>query len=823
MPLVSDSVAQDTPAVEQENRPSRKFNIRRAAVLGAGTMGARIAAHIANAGLPVLLLDIVPEKGDRNSLAATALNNLKSAKPAAFAVGSIASNISVGNFEDDLPRLKDCDWIIEAVAENLDIKRNLLSKVAPHLHAEAIFTTNTSGLPVAQIGAQLPDGLRRRWFGTHFFNPPRYMRLLEVIATPETDPAAVAAIAEFGDRQLGKTVVPANDVPNFIANRVGTFLMLNIVKIMQEQGLSIEEIDLLTGPVIGWPKTGTFRLADMVGLDVLGSVAQNFSKAATDERSDVKLPQVIEQLIARKWLGDKTKQGFYKKERGADGKEVRSVLNLETFDYRPASKPNFPAVELAKSNESIAGRLRALLEADPTKDRAAKFYWRALPELWAYAANRIGEVTETIVDIDRAMTSGFNWGLGPFALWDAAGVPKTVEKMRTAGAAIPPAVEKLLASGGASWYRADGTEYFDVKTGAYRPVHQNPELDSVASYKRPGHKQTHGIFAENSSISLVDIGDGIGCFEFHSKMNSLGYDIVSFLLQKLQPGSDAVRNFDGFIITNDAENFTVGANLMQLLLAIQDEEWDEIEQSVRQFQGMTQAIKFCSRPVVAAPFGLCLGGGTEVMMHSALRQPHLELYAGLVETGVGLIPGGGGCKEMLLRALAAADAVRSDARGESVEVIETLKNVFETIAMAKVSTSAIDARSLRIIEDIDSISMNRSRLVNDARAQALRLARSGYTAPVERTNIPAPGETIQATLKLGVYLLREGEYISDHDAKVATHVARVLTGGEVTPGTLLSEQNLLDLEREAFLSLCGESKTVERIQFTLKTGKPLRN
>jgi 3-hydroxyacyl-CoA dehydrogenase len=823
MPLVSDSVAQNTPGLEQENRPNRRFNIRRAAVLGAGTMGARIAAHIANAGLPVLLLDIIPEKGDHNSLTAAALNTLKSAKPAAFAVGSIASNISVGNFVDDLPRLKDCDWIIEAVAENLEIKRNLLSKVAPYLHAEAILTTNTSGLPVAQIGAQLPDALRPRWFGTHFFNPPRYMRLLEVIATPETDPAAVAAIADFADRQLGKTVVPANDVPNFIANRVGTFVMMNTVKIMQEQGLSIEEIDVLTGPVIGWPKTGTFRLADMVGLDVLGSVAQNFSKAATDERSDVKLPQVIEQLIERKWLGDKTKQGFYKKERGADGKEVRSVLNLETFEYRPAAKPNFPSVELAKSNESIAGRLRALLDADPGKDRAAKFYWRVLPELWAYAANRIGEVTETIVDIDRAMTSGFNWELGPFALWDAAGVPKTVEKMRAAGTAIPPAVEKLLASGGTSWYRADGTEYFDVKTGAYRPAHQNPELDSVASYKRPGHKQTNGVFAENSSISLVDIGDGIGCFEFHSKMNSLGFDIVSFLLQKLQPGSDAVRNFDGFIITNDAESFTVGANLMQLLLAIQDDEWDDIDHSVRQFQGMTQAIKFCQRPVVAAPFGLCLGGGTETMMHAALRQPHLELYAGLVETGVGLIPGGGGCKEMLLRALSAADAVRSDARGESVEVIETLKNVFETIAMAKVSTSAIDARSLRIIEDIDSISMNRSRLVNDAKAQALRLAHSGYTAPVVKTNIPAPGETIQATLKLGVYLLREGAYISEHDAKVATHVARILTGGNVTQGTLLSEQNLLDLEREAFLSLCGESKTIERIQFTLKTGKPLRN
>jgi len=817
MPLVTDSVAQEAPA-DQEKRPNRKFNIRRAAVLGAGTMGARIAAHIANAGLPVLLLDIVPEKGDRNQLATQALNNLRTAKPAAFAVPSVAGHITIGNFDDDLPKLRDCDWVIEAVAENLEIKRNLLSKVAGHLRPDAILTTNTSGLPVAQIGAQLPEPLRRRWFGTHFFNPPRYMRLLEVIATPETDPAAMAAIAEFADRQLGKTVVPANDVANFIANRIGTFLMLNTFKIMQEQGLSVEEIDVLTGPAVGWPKTGTFRLADLVGLDVLVSVARNFSQAATDERSDVKLPGFLDELIARKWLGDKTKQGFYKKERGPDGKESRSVLDLQTLEYQPASKPSFPSIELAKGNDSVAGRLKTLLSGDPAKDRAAKFYWRALPELWAYAANRIGEVTETIVDIDRAITSGFNWELGPFALWDAAGVPRTVEKMRAVGVAIPPAVEKLLASGGDSWYRAGGTEYFDVKTAAYRPVPQNPELASVASYKG-----SHGVFAGNSGISLVDVGDGIGCFEFHSKMNALGDDIVSFLLKHLRPGSDAARNFDGFIITSDPQNFTVGANLMQLLLAIQDEEWDEIELSVRQFQGMTQAIKFCERPVVAAPFGLCLGGGTEISLHAALRQPHIELYAGLVETGVGLIPGGGGCKEMLLRALAAADAVRIDPRGESVEVVETLKNVFETIAMAKVSTSAMEARSLRLIEDIDSISMNRSRLVSDAKAQALRLTRSGYAAPVMRNDIPAPGETIQATLKLGVYLMREGGYISDHDAKVATHVARILTGGDITPGTLLSEQSLLDLEREAFLSLCGEPKTLERIAFTLKTGKPLRN
>jgi 3-hydroxyacyl-CoA dehydrogenase len=817
MPLVTDSVAQETSA-GREKQPDRKFNIRRAAVLGAGTMGARIAAHIANAGLPVLLLDIVPEKGDRNQLAAQALNNLKTAKPAAFAAPSLADHVTIGNFEDDLSKLRDCDWVIEAVAENPEIKRALLGKVAAHLRPDAILTTNTSGLPVAQIGAELPEAFRKRWFGTHFFNPPRYMRLLEIIGTPETDPAALAAIAEFADRQLGKTVVPANDVPNFIANRIGTFVILNMFKIMQEQGLTVEEIDMLTGPAVGWPKTGTFRLADLVGLDVLASVARNFSRAATDERSDVKLPEFLERMIERKWLGDKTKQGFYKKDRGPDGKEIRSVLNLQTLEYESASKPSFPSVELAKGNDSVAARLKALLSGDPAKDRAAKFYWQALPDLWVYAANRIGEVTETIVDIDRALTAGFNWELGPFALWDAAGVPQTVEKMRAAGIAIPAAVEKLLASGGDSWYRSQGTFYFDVKTGGYRPVPEDPELFSVAS-----HNRENGVVAGNSGVFLVDLGDGIGCFQFHSKMNALGDDIVSFLLKQLQPGSNAVRNFDGFIITNDALNFTVGANLMQLLLAIQDEEWDEIDLSVRQFQGMTQAIKFCERPVVAAPFGMCLGGGTEVSLHAALRQPHLELYAGLVETGVGLIPAGGGCKEMLLRALAAADAVRADTRGDSVEVVETLKSIFETIAMAKVSTSAIEARSLRFLEDFDSITMNRSRLVGDAKAQALRLAHPGYVPPVMRTSIPAPGDSIHATLKLGVYLMREAEFISNHDVKVATHLARILSGGDITPGTLLSEQHLLDLEREAFLSLCGEPKTLERIAFTLKTGKPLRN
>ncbi len=818
MTLLTESAPRNMSAADPNKRTNRKYNIRRAAILGAGTMGARIAAHIANAGLPVLLLDMVPASGDRNSLAMQALGSLTNAKPAAFSSPGISQNITIGNFDDDVSKLKDCDWIIEAVAENFEIKQSLLSKVAAHVHADAILTTNTSGLPVAKVGEQLPENLRRRWFGTHFFNPPRYMRLLEIIATPDTDPEAVAAISDFGDRQLGKTVVPANDVANFIANRVGTFALLNTFKVMQEQGLSIEEVDVLTGQAIGWPKTGTFRLADMVGLDVLGSVARNFTAGAKDERSDVQLPKVIGQMIERKWLGDKTKQGFYKKERDAEGKELRKVLDVSTFEYKPSTKAIFPSIELAKSNDSVEARLKALLAGNPDKDKAAKFYWKVLPELWAYAANRIGEVTETLVDIDRAITAGFNWELGPFQLWDAAGVPAVVEKMRATGMPVPEAVEKLLASGGTSWYRANGTEYFDVPSGSYRAIARDAALATVASYKL-----SNGVFAGNSSISLVDIGDGIACFEFHSKMNSLGQDIVTFLRKTLQPDSEAIRNFDGFIITSDAQNFSVGANLMQLLLAIQDEEWDDIEMMTKQFQAMTQAIKFCQRPVVTAPFGMCLGGGTEILMHSALRQPHLELYTGLVETGVGLIPGGGGCKEMVLRATAAADAVHADARGESVEIVETIKNVFETIALAKVSTSAAEARAMRILEEIDTVTMNRARLVSDAKAQALRLVRSGYNAPVPRTNIPAPGETVQATLRLGIYLMREGEYISDHDVKVARHVARILTGGDVTPGTLLSEQMLLDLEREAFLSLCGEPKTLERIGFTLKTGKPLRN
>ena len=688
VPLTTEPLSQEAAPSRPPHAETRRYSIRRVAVLGAGTMGARIAAHVANAGLPVLVLDIVPAAGHRNATAAKALEGLKAARPAAFANSSCAALVRIGNFEDDLDKLKEYDWIIEAVAENLEIKRSLLAKVAEHLHPAAILTTNTSGLPVASIAEPLPADVRKRWFGTHFFNPPRYMRLFELIATPETDPDALAAMSEFADLKLGKAVVAANDVPNFIANRIGTFAMLNTCRIMQQQDLSIEEIDLLTGAVVGWPKTGTFRLADMVGIDVLGSVAKNFAKNASDERSDVTLPAAIEQLIERKWLGDKTKQGFYKKERGADGKELRLVLDLNTFEYRPSVRASLPEIEMAKTNDSLPGRIRALLGGDPAKDKAAKFYWQALPELWAYAANRIGEVAQSIVEIDRAMKAGFNWELGPFEMWDAAGFVEVTGKMRAAGLPIPAAAEALLTAGGESWYRNDGEEFFDPRNGEYVPVHRNPQLAPVAAFKR-----ANGVFAGNAGISLVDLGDGVGCIEFHSKMNALGADIIALILQTLKPGGPG-DNFDAFVITNDAQNFSVGANLMLLLMSVQEEEWDDVDLAIRQFQGMTQAIKFSPKPVVIAPFGLALGGGCEVSLHAAALQPHAELYMGLVEVGVGLLPGGGGCKEMLLRAVDSAASIRPDARGESVELLEAMKKAFETIATAKVATSAHEARGL---------------------------------------------------------------------------------------------------------------------------------
>jgi 3-hydroxyacyl-CoA dehydrogenase len=792
------------------------FPIHRIAVLGAGTMGSRIAAHIATAGFPVLLLDMA-QPGDRNGLTTKALEALKKSKPAALAAPEFAARIQTGNFDDNLAKLADCDWIIEAVAENLEIKRSLLARVVPHLRRNAILTTNTSGLPVGAIAESLPAEVRRRWFGTHFFNPPRYMQLLEIISTPETDPAAVASVDRFATVLLGKSVVPANDRPNFIANRIGAFAMLNTLRVMQSQGLTIEEVDALTGKPMGWPKTGTFRLADMVGLDVLGSVVRNFAANARDERSDVQLPAFLEQMLERKWFGDKTGQGFYKKQKGADGDD-RLVLDFATLEYRPAQKARIPALDAAKSIENLAERIPALLAGNPEKDKAAAFYWEILPDIWLYTANRIGEISDSIADIDRAMRTGFNWEMGPFEMWDAAGVAGTAAKIRASGRDLPEAVNQLLNAGANSWYRNQGAEVFDSRSASYLPEPASAVI-TLSRARRSG-----GVVTESPGASLIDVGVGIACIEFHTKMNALGGDIVNFVRQNLHADSAAVRDFRGFVITNDAANFSAGANLVQLLLAAQDEEWDEIDFYIRNFQEMTQAVKFCTRPVVVAPFGLALGGGCEVSLHAAKRQAHLELYMGLVETGVGLIPAGGGCKEMTLRAIEIASAAAPAAsRSDSVELHHAMRTIFENVALAKVSTSAFEAQSLRLLRSSDGITMNRDRVLHDAKQQAVALVEAGYRAPLPVADLPAPGEAVLAALKLGIYMLHEGQYVTDYDVTVATHLAEILSGGAITSGTPVSEQYLLDLEREHFLSLCGERKTQERIAHTLKTGKPLRN
>jgi 3-hydroxyacyl-CoA dehydrogenase len=817
-------------------------HIHKVAILGAGTMGARIAAHFANAGVPSLLLDILPPDAPptgpaRNKIAAAGLDGAIKSKPAAFFEASLSRLVTVGNFDDDLKRLAEVDWIIEAVVESLEIKRSLLKKVESIRKPGTIVTTNTSGLPVAKIAEGFSEDFRRSWFGTHFFNPPRYMRLLELIPTPEADRAMIQAVTHFCDTQLGKGVVLAKDTPNFIANRIGTFSVLDVMRLMQEMDLSIEEIDALTGQTVGWPRSATFRTIDLVGLDILGHVVTNMTQNVHDERSELQIPAFFRQMLERKWLGDKTKGGFYKKKVGGasspahPGKEdERLALDWKTLEYHPRQKPKFAALEMAKNVEDTGARVRMLLglNGSPAQkpDKAAAFLWAALSDLWTYSANRIPEISDSIVEIDRAMRLGFNWELGPFELWDAAGVEATIARMKKEGHPVAANAEKLLASGKKSWYADDpkspsGRRSWELRTENWEPVQVPAGVWSVEVAKK-----SNGVVKKNSGASLIDLGDGVACIEFHSKMNALGADIISLILQTLKPGGVG-DNFDAFVITNDAQNFSVGANLMLLLMSVQEEEWDDVDLGIRQFQGMTQAIKFSPKPVVSAPFGLALGGGCEVSLHAAARQPHAELYMGLVEVGVGLLPGGGGCKEMLLRAVNSAASIRpglpSNARGESVELIEAMKKAFETIATAKVSTSAHEAYGLGFLSSSDQITMNRERVLSDAKARALQLASAGYEPPVMRTDIPAPGENILAALKMGVYLMRQGGYISDHEQKLATKIAEVLCGGNITPGTPISEQYVLDLEREAFKSLCGEKKTQERIQFTLKTGKTLRN
>jgi 3-hydroxyacyl-CoA dehydrogenase len=798
------------------------------AVLGAGTMGARIAAHLANASVPSVLLDVVPRElipGEqakgltlsdarvRNRLAQAGLEAALKARPAAFFVPEAARMIVPGNFEDNLSWLKDCDWIIEAVTEDREIKRALLEKVMAARRPGAVVSSNTSGISIASIVDGFSAELRHHFLGTHFFNPPRYLKLLEVIPNPETLPEVVEAVSRFAEVVLGKGIVIAKDTPNFIANRIGTFTTLEALRAMQEDGYTIEEIDAMTGPVMGLPKSATFRTLDIVGLDVLAHVVKNLSEALpNDERHDLfQLPDFIQQMLQRGLLGEKTGKGFYKKVKGKDAGEESEILTLDstTFDYRERQKPQFPSLEMARIIEDTRERVRILCQSP---DRAGEFYRKVLFDTFHYAAMRVPEISDDIVSIDNAMKWGFNWECGIFELWDGVGIEKVVEAWKKAGRSTPLLVEKLRAPGKETFYASGegARSYFDLASGGYRDLEDRPGVLLLASLKARNKE-----IKKNAGASLIDLGEGVLCLEFHSKLNIIGTDTVEMIhagLRRLNEG------FDAMVIGNQGANFSVGANLMMVLMTIQENEWDELHQAVRAFQNANMALKYAPKPVVAAPFGLTLGGATEMVLHATRVRAAAETYLGLVEAGVGLIPAGGGTKEMLVRAM---DAVPADPEADPFTFV---KEVFLNIGMAKVSTSAEEARKLGYLSAKDSVSMNRDRQLPDAKQLALDLARLGHRPGSPRKDIRVLGQAAFAKMKLGLHLMRRAEYISDYDVEIGTQLAKILSGGgEFTSPQLVSEQCLLDLEREAFVSLCGQKRTVERIQYMLKRGKPLRN
>jgi 3-hydroxyacyl-CoA dehydrogenase len=806
-----------------------KRRIEKAVVLGAGTMGSRIAAHFANAGLPCILLDIVPPNlpadapaAERNKIVRAGLEAAKKTKPAAFFTSALADRVAVGNFEDDLARCAEADWIIEVVAENLEIKRKLLSRVAQYRKPGAIVTTNTSGLPVHLIAEGMSEEFQQHWAGTHFFNPPRYLKLVEVIPGPKTSPEVIETLSEFCDRRLGKGVVIAKDTPNFIANRIGTFSMLNVLRLMGTLGMTVEEVDACTGPAIGQPKSATFRTADIVGIDVLVHVVKNiYESVANDESREMyRVPVLVEEMARRGWLGDKTGQGFYKRVKG-DGERDILTLDVRTMEYRPRQKARFASIEGGKAIEDTRQRLRALVGPileDQKGDKAQQFLWASISESCLYAARRLPEISDSVVDVDRAMRWGFGWELGPFEVMDAIGVKAFAEQVQKEGRALPVAIEKLLGSARGGFYdSAKGTTtVFDFASGAAKTVDPPSGVLLLKSLKDAGRE-----VERNSGASLIDLGDGVVCCEFHAKMNAIGADLIAMLHKGLKR---LTTDFDAMVIANDAVNFSVGANLMLVLVAAQEQEWDEIHMAVKQFQNANLALKYAPKPVVAAPQGMALGGGCEISLHTARIHAAAEAYIGLVETGVGLIPGGGGSKEMLIR------ANERSASAEDLDLFHALRPIFETIAMAKVGTSAEESRDLAFLRREDGVSMNRDRLVADAKEAALALTHGGYKPPAanwqegaQTTQVKVLGEQFLATAKMGIHLLLRGGYASEHDAHVARKLANILAGGPLTAPQMVSEQYVLDLEREAFVSLCGERKTQERIAHTLKTGKPLRN
>ncbi len=791
--------------------------IRRAGVLGAGIMGTAIAAHLANAGLDVLLLDRVPDALTdeetarkltmhdppvRNRLATDAIDRALKAKPEPFFLPAHARRIVPGNFNDDLPRLGECDWIIEAVVEHPGIKAELLRSVVAHLHPEALLTSNTSGLSITRLAEALPKEVRPRFFATHFFNPPRYLRLVELVPHPATDPSALDFMAGFLRQRLGKGVVTCKDTPNFIGNRIGLFSLLNAMHHMQTMGLGVAEVDAVCGPATARPKSAVFRTADLVGLDTLAAVAaHSFELLPDDEARDLyRVPAFLKTLVTAGRLGDKSGAGFYRKEHGADGTQILA-WDWQSGEYRLPPKPAFPCLAAAKQAADAAGRLRAVLAGD---DPAARFAWLTLRDTLLYAVNRIPEISSEIARIDRAMRWGFGWELGPFEMLDAIGIADFVARAASDGVSVPASLRDLPAC-----YRvaAGRQEQFDLAARDYLPVPLTPgeiRLDVI--------RQSGGVVASKPACSLLDLGDGVFALEFHGKMNTLGADVLTMLPQALaRAETDGVA----LVIGNQGSQFSAGADLMMLAMAMQMQRFDEIGRMVKTFQDATLAIKTAQVPVVAAPFGLTLGGGCEFTMHATAALAHAETYMGLVEIGAGLLPAGGGTKELALRAVQAAAATGTD-------VGPSIIRAFRVIGLAQVSTCAEQLFTMGLLRDGDRITMDVGGQLGAAKALALALAPSHRPArPV--AEVPAPGRSLAASLKSQLWNLVQGGEVTEYESLIAAKIADILCGGDVPAGTPVSEQHLLDLEREGFLSLCGEAKTLERIGHLLKTGKPLRN
>ncbi len=806
--------------------------IKKAGVLGAGVMGATIAAQLANVGIETILLDIVPPKFTeederqglkpdskefRNKLSQKGLESALKAKPAAFYIPENSKLITIGNMEDDFHLLKGVDWIIEVVVERLDIKQKVYERVESVLNPQMVVSSNTSGISAKALCEGRSELFRKRFAITHFFNPPRYMKLLELVPGPDTDPEVMEILAETCEKIVGKGIVYAKDTPNFIANRIGIFSMMYAIRCMMDLGLTIEEVDALTGPVIGHPKTASFRTADLVGLDTIIHVANNVYEGVVDDpkREIIRPPEFLYKMVQNNWLGDKTKQGFYKKTKDEKGEKLVLALDYNTMEYRPEKKAKFASLEAAKNMQTTEEKFKTLFYGE---DKAGEFTFKTTSETFLYAAGRIPEIADDILNVDNAMKWGFAWKMGPFEAWDVLGLEKSVGKMRQAGMEIPQWIQEMLDSGKKTFYKSEKGKryYYDIHTKDYKEIPVKPGIILLPSLKEQGK-----VIAGNKGATLYDMGDGVACLEFHTKMNALGDEIVSMIFK----ACDIVeKQFDGLVIGNHGTNFSAGANLPLVLFTAQEEEWDDLDFMVKTFQRAMMRIKYLEKPVVAAPAGLTLGGGCEICLASARVRFAAETYMGLVETGVGLIPAGGGTKEMLIRCTESLFEVpKGGVYPRQIELMPFVARAFETIAMAKVATSGPEAIKMGYLRPTDKMTVNRDYLLEDAKKTVLALNMEGYRPPRPKDEIRVPGRDAFAMFKLALWTMRQGGYITDHDVTVATKVAYVLCGGDVLPDTLVSEDYILDLEREAFLSLAGHPKTQARIQYTLATGKPLRN